>query len=243
MGTGNYSIGNTTILNTPSAASDCITVSYFNTNGKAQGPQGFVGVQGSNGATGSSGTSGAQGIAGSQGLTGTTGSAGVQGSIGVMGPQGLTSRAVIPTAGGSTFSSTSLGGISALSLTLNSSQTYIFQISLITVTATAASGGIQVDLGGGSCTATTVSWGATFFDTAATQGSSSATGAQAQTSNITSLTTVATHNSSASQNTILVLISGVITVASGGTFFPRAAQATTNATATQVLQDSWIKMA
>lgn len=129
--TGNMSIGSLTINITPSAGSDAVNISYFNTN-KTQGVQGVSGVQGIVGANGSLGANGPQGSTGVQGsiLSGTVGVTGPQGAHGLQAPPPV-GQVLVLTGAQQTVANTTKVPITALTVTgLTTSVQYAFQIVL-----------------------------------------------------------------------------------------------------------------
>lgn len=218
---GNLTIGNVTINNTPSASTDGVHVSYYQSN---HGPQGASGAQGTNGTTGTTGANGSQGLTGANGVQGTNGTAGAQGATGVQGILGFASFLAFPcTSQLNKTNDTGLANIPGLSAQLGSGITYTFEVAL-NISA-GASGGIQVDLNGGTCTATAVNWTLVFHGP--TIGAAAV---------ISSLST-ATGSTSA---VVQAFIYGSITVSSGGTFIPRFAQNVSNGTASSVLIGSFM---
>jgi hypothetical protein len=126
----------------------------------------------------------------------------------------------------STFSATSnttLAPITGLSVTLTSGKTYAFDSILY---ATTSSGGMQVDLNGGTATATAV-----IGDAIAMTG----TYIETQTRYSALNTALCAGNFSGTTN---CHITGTITVNAGGTFIPRFAQNSSNATASTVAAGS-----
>jgi hypothetical protein len=124
-------------------------------------------------------------------------------------------------------SSTALTSITGLTSTLTAGKAYQFDINLFT-TSSGSSGGIQADLNGGTATVTTLIGDSQLFDgTAITARTLPA-----------ALTTVLC--SSASMATATCHIWGTIVVNAGGTFIPRFAQNTSNATASIVKTGSYM---
>ena len=123
----------------------------------------------------------------------------------------------------STFTKTSdtaLAAITGLGSTLVAGKTYAFEIQLYTTGV--ATGGTKVDLNGGTATATAIIGQATSFD-----GTTVRTGTR-----VAALNTALCSN--ASNAAALCQIYGTITVNAGGTFIPRFAQNTSNATSSTV---------
>ena len=117
-------------------------------------------------------------------------------------------------------SDTALAAIPGLSSTLVAGKTYAFEIQLYTTGV--ALGGTKVDLSGGTATATAIIGQATSFD-----GTTVRTGTR-----VAALNTALCSN--ASNAAALCQIYGTITVNAGGTFIPRFAQNTSNATSSTV---------
>jgi hypothetical protein len=113
-------------------------------------------------------------------------------------------------------SDTTLAAITGLSATLTAGKTYAFDVSLY---VTSSGGGVAADLGGGTATATAAVANMTCFST---NGLLSTTA--------TSLT----YSTPPGLSAVFCEIKGTITVNSGGTLIPRAAQISSNATAMTV---------
>ena len=123
-------------------------------------------------------------------------------------------------------SSTAVTAITGLTATLGAGLTYKFEIDGYMTCA--AAGGVQMDLNGGSATATNIICEAILYDNSAVK-STTRTGALA--TSLFSTTTTGTTD-------IYAKVTGTITVNAGGTFIPRFAQNTSNGTASVVKQGS-----
>lgn len=111
-----------------------------------------------------------------------------------------------------TNSTSTLANLTGLSLTLAAGRTYSFRMVLF-LTNTVAAEGVQVDLAGGTTTATAVRFRGTLVDTALLFS--------------TTATALATALSAATATGPSVMeLTGTITVNAGGTFIPRAAENT-----------------
>jgi hypothetical protein len=117
-------------------------------------------------------------------------------------------------------SSTTPTSITGLTATLVTGKTYAFDIILYTTSASA--GGIQADLNGGTMTATSLIGDATVTDSTGFKAQARYSALNATLCSISSVTTSTCH------------ITGTVTVNVGGTFIPRFAQNTSNATASTV---------
>jgi hypothetical protein len=115
-------------------------------------------------------------------------------------------------------SSTSLAAIPGLSATLTAGKTYYFDVILYY--SSTGSGGLQVDLNGGSATATSIIGDAIYFN-----------GGGGDQVRITALNTNVCNTYGSALN---CHITGTITVNAGGTLIPRFAQASSNSTASTV---------
>lgn len=119
-----------------------------------------------------------------------------------------------------------LAGITGLSWTLTAGRTYSFEIVLITTCS--AAGGLQVDLNGGSATATTINITSFIFLAASSFGA-----------NGTALNTVLFNTTGA---VLQVGIRGTITVNAGGTFIPRFAQSVASGTSSVLVGSfGWLR--
>jgi hypothetical protein len=157
---------------------------------------------------------------GSSYLVGTTGVGGGPGTaaLKVTGTVQSTANSYVSSDFSVTSSTTLLAITGLTSGTLLAGKAYQFDLELFT-TSSGTAGGIQVDLNGGTATATTLQGDSLIFDGTA----------------ITARTKPAALNtvvcSSAVVATATCRVWGVIIVNAGGTFIPRLAQNTSNATA------------
>lgn len=104
------------------------------------GPQGIQGVKGDTGDAGPAGATGPQGLQGIQGLTGNTGPQGIQGPTGNTGPTGPTgpqgsqgasgsgAPTIVTLAADGAFSTTTLAGVTGMTVTLAANTTYVVEV-------------------------------------------------------------------------------------------------------------------
>ena len=124
----------------------------------------------------------------------------------------------------STFSKTSnttLAAITGLSVTLTAGKTYYFD--LIFYTTSAATGGVQFDLNGGTATATALKADANLTQSGTNYMNDRFSSLSSLICNAINVTAATCH------------ITGTITVNAGGTFIPRFAQTFSNSTASTVV--------
>jgi hypothetical protein len=140
---------------------------------------------------------------------------------------------VVKSGGGSRVTSdfsktadTALASVTGLSATFLAATTYGFEAVLYVTCA--AAGGFKVDLGGGSATVTSMIADFLSIDNATVRS-------QVQT---TDLTTLGYNTAGSATTPVKLVISGTITVNGAGTFIPRFAQSSSNATPSVVLRGS-----
>lgn len=140
---------------------------------------------------------------------------------------------LLKTGGGSRVTSdfsktadTALAAITGLSATLLAATTYGFEAVLYVTCA--AAGGFKVDLNGGAATVTSMIADFLSIDNATVRS-------QVQTD---ALATLGYNTSGSATTPIKLVISGTITTNGAGTFIPRFAQSSSNATASVVLRGS-----
>lgn len=129
-------------------------------------------------------------------------------------------------------SSTALTAITGLSATLTSGKTYAFKLKIFANSL--GSGGMQMDLGGGSATVTDIR-GAAFI------GPYTPTSLTTSGDEITALGTNVCNDNNGNED-YFCYIDGIITVNAGGTFIPRFAQSVSSGSASKVYRGSYMEI-